>query len=410
MANHLRVLFYKTDMKWPRASGHDVHTFNLMRGLAALGCRVGFVTVRRPDPRALQGANLERLVVLEDGAPMPDHDGAAGLAGIQERFRSYWGVPAERVAALGCLARDFAADAVVVSGLDVLPMLGAVAHAVRIWYAADEWVWHHFSQVRALDPGSWHNLRDGAIKGLYERAFRSRIDRAWVVTKGDGRAMRWVAGVGDVDLLPNGVDATRYAPQPGGEESETAVFWGRLDFGPNVQALEWFCRNVWTAVRQQHPGARFTIVGFKPTPPVEALARLPGVELRPNVEDIRPEVARHAVVVMPFLSGGGIKNKLLEAAAMGKTILCTPRSLLGLKGRPPLRVAKGASAWQAALCELWSDDGLRRELGARAREWVVCEHTWESAARTALGGIEASCRKPQILTDSRGTTGQRGKP
>jgi glycosyltransferase involved in cell wall biosynthesis len=391
VSDQLRVLFYKTDMAWPRASGHDVHTFNLMRSLAGLGCRVAFVTVRRPDPRALEGANLDRLVALDEGPPL--RTGSTGLKGFQERFRSYWGVPAQRVAAFGAVARDFQADAVVVSGLDVLPMLGEVGNAVRIWYAADEWVWHHFSQVRPLDPGSWHNVRDGAIKGFYERVFRSRIDRAWVVTQSDARAMRWLAGVADVDLLPNGVDAERYRPGSAPEEPDTAVFWGRLDFGPNIQALEWFCANVWTVVHRQRPSARFTIVGFKPTPPVEVLANAPGVELRPNVEDIRPEVARHAVVVMPFVSGGGIKNKLLEAAAMGKTIVCTQRALLGLKGRPPLRVADGAKAWQATLGQLWSDEKLRCDLGARAREWVVREHTWESAARTARRGIDASCHK-----------------
>ena len=42
------------------------------------------------------------------------------------------------------------------------------------------------------------------------------------------------------------------------------------------------------------------------------------MELHPDLPDIRSEVARRQVVVLPFVSGGGIKNKFLEAAAMGK--------------------------------------------------------------------------------------------
>ena len=33
----MRILFYKADFAWPRASGHDVHTYQMMRALAGLG-------------------------------------------------------------------------------------------------------------------------------------------------------------------------------------------------------------------------------------------------------------------------------------------------------------------------------------------------------------------------------------
>src|SRR5579872_701271 len=169
------------------------------------------------------------------------------------------------------LTAKFAADAVVVSGLEVLPMIGAVEGALRIWYAADEWVLHHMSQVQAFDARSWHNVKDAAVKGLYERAFRHKLDRAWAVTHADRQALRWIAGVPSVDVLPNGIDADQYRPTATAAEAATAVFWGRLDFGPNIQALEWFCSRVWPRVIAARPDARFTIIGFKPTAPVMAL-------------------------------------------------------------------------------------------------------------------------------------------
>ena len=33
----LRLLFVKECLAWPRSSGHDVHTFHMMRALASLG-------------------------------------------------------------------------------------------------------------------------------------------------------------------------------------------------------------------------------------------------------------------------------------------------------------------------------------------------------------------------------------
>ena len=84
----------------------------------------------------------------------------------------------------------------VVVGLNVLPYLAGVSGPLRVWYAADEWAWHHLSQVRLLRPSTWGNVKEAAVKGLYERAYAPLLDRVWVVSEADRRAMRWVAGGG----------------------------------------------------------------------------------------------------------------------------------------------------------------------------------------------------------------------
>ena len=185
-----------------------------------------------------------------------------------------------------------------------------------------------------------------------------------------------------------GITPRTTAPQ----QEQSCVFWGRLDFGPNVQALEWFCRHVWPALRRRVPDAAFTIYGFQPTPPSRLWHSSPGIRLIPDLPDLRDEVARHQVVVLPFVSGGGIKNKLLEAASMGKAVVCSPRAFLGLRtGKGlPLVQARRPAEWVEAVRSLWSDPDRRRQLGANARQWVLDAHTWDAAARTAVAGLEQS--------------------
>ena len=266
---------------------------------------------------------------------------------------------------------------------------------MRVWYAADEWAWHHLSQVHPLRPSTWANVKEAAVKGLYERAYGALLDRVWVVSEADRRAMQWVAGVCGVDVLPNGVDADHFAPWERPQEPNTCVFWGRLDFGPNIQALEWFCRRVWPAARRACPDARFTIYGFQPTPRVQELGNVAGVGIIPNLPDLREEIATHQVVVLPFVSGGGIKNKLLEAAAMGKAVVCTARACGGLRGsgETSLRRADSPGQWVRELTSLWADADLRRLLGDAARRWVTEHHTWQAAARSAAAGLESMLRQ-----------------
>jgi glycosyltransferase involved in cell wall biosynthesis len=230
------------------------------------------------------------------------------------------------------------------------------------------------------------------VKGLYERAYAPLLDRVWLVTEADRRAMRLVAGSGRLDVLPNGVDAAYFAPRELPQHDRSCTFWGRLDFGPNVQALEWFCRRVWPAVRRESPGARFAVYGFRPNDAVRAVTGRDGIELIPDLPDLRDEVARHPVVVLPFVSGGGIKNKLLEAAAMGKPVVCSPRACGGLRvgAKPPLRLARSVGDWIRELRALWDDPTERGRAGSAARQWVIESHTWDTAAREALAGLGAA--------------------
>jgi len=192
-------------------------------------------------------------------------------------------------------------------------------------------------------------------------------------------------------VLPSGVDGDFFDPIEIEEVPRSAVFWGRLDFGPNIQALQWFCREIWPAVRRQTPNARFTIIGFNPSDPVRALAAQEGVSLVANLGDLRAEACRHALAVFPFVSGGGIKNKLLEAASLGKAIVCTPTAVGGLRNECslPLVCASDRATWVREISSLWSDQDRRRRLGEEARAWVLKHHTWATTAREAIRGLTA---------------------
>ncbi|MEO8071442.1 MAG: glycosyltransferase family 4 protein, partial [Acidobacteriota bacterium] len=382
----MRLLFMKHALVWPRSSGHDVHTYYMMKACAELGHEVGLATAGDADPAAIAGLPLSARFALDQTPPTTDPPLVAATS-LQRKFQSYWGVPQRRVAALRTAAREMAADAVIVVGLDALSYLPELGGVARVWYAADEWTLHHLSQVRAGSAALKDDLRAAVVKGLYERVHRGVVDRAWVVSERDRRAMRWVAGIANVDVLPNGVDGAYFAPGPEAVEPNTAVFWGRLDFGPNIQALQWFCVNVWPKVRQQVPTGRFTIIGFQPTPEIRALAKIDGITLAADLPDLRTSARRHAVTVLPFVSGAGIKNKLLEAAAMGMAILCTPKTATALRGTPPIVSASTPDQFAAALVALWKDDSRRRDIGRAARAWVLEHHTWSSVAQEAMAGL-----------------------
>jgi len=357
----------------------------MMQAFAARGHTVSLATVVQPSTRSLEGLPLASLHALDI-----ESVGTLPLTGWQRRFANYYGVNDAHGIALAAVLKENAFDAVVMVSRHLLPLLSVVRGPVRVWYPADDPAWHHLTRISVSQPRTWGELKPAAVNILYERAFRACYDRVWVVSPSDRSAMRLFSGCRAVDLTPNGVDAHHYSPAGRASETDlptTCVFWGRLDFDPNVDALEWFIGKIWPEVVKRTPTARFAVFGFNPRERVRELTKSPGVELHPDLPDLRHEVSRRAVVVLPFITGGGIKNKLLEAAALGMPIACTAWALSGTKGTPAVRVCRSARDWAGTLAGLWADATARRDLGDAARSWVTTHHTWNAAAATAEAGI-----------------------
>ncbi len=406
----LRILFVANRLQWPRQSGTDVHGSQMMRALANRGHRVFLGTFEATSRQAVDGLGLSGVWDLSRESSATSLE-ISPPTRLQAKFESYWGTDPQKQAAIAGLTRRESFDAVVVLGADALPLFRGIRAGVRVWYAADDAGLHHWSRVRWLEPGTWGNVQKTAVHALYERAFARLVDRIWVVSEADRRAMQWATGWRrPVDVIANGVDADCFCPPTTREEiPESCVFWGRLDFAPNEEAVEWFLRRCWPHVRSEVPSATLSIFGFRPSPRVTDLchqARSAGVELVADLPDLRGEVCRRAVTVLPFVSGRGIKNKLLEAAGMGRAIACTPTALTGCRGTPPVECEGNPRRLASAIVDLFRNQNLRQKLGSEARSWVLANHTWDAAAEIAEAGlIETSETRTGTSGTRTGTSG-----
>lgn len=405
----MRILFVKERMNWPRSGGHDVHGSQMMKGLATRGHEIWLAT-DHPSPReAIAGLGLYREINLSQ-IPLADPGSLPAPTRLQQKFEGYWGQQPTRRLALATLTGQHPFDAVVALGPDAPLLFRGVRSGQRVWYAADDSALHHWSRVRLKNPNSWRHLRTSCVHALYERAMASHIDRVWVVSHLDRMAMRLFTGC-PVDVVANGVDANHFRPL----ESESVTFpnrlafWGRLDFGPNEEAMSWFLSHVWPRVREDQPDAQFDIFGFSPTSKIETLCRATGgVCLIPNLPDLRGEISRRAIAVLPFVSGRGIKNKLLEAAAMGRAIVCTPHALTGTIGQPPVLCDRHPVRLSQLITGLFRDPSRCRLLGTQARDWVTRFHTWDAAAAIAEASLIAD--RPKWTTSRNSPTDIYGVP
>ncbi|MFC6340536.1 glycosyltransferase [Nocardioides hankookensis] len=177
----------------------------------------------------------------------------------------------------------------------------------------------------------------------------------------------------------HGTDIARFKPSLEPTIPHSIVFSGVMRTPTNVQAVQWFVREVFPLVREQIPDATFTIVGREPSTEVRALEAEPGVEVTGTVPDPAGYIARAEVCVNPMQAGGGMQNKLIEFLASGKPTVATSVANEGISAPDSaIAIADEPQAFAEQVVQLLSDTDQATQLGQAARKFVEDHWTWEA--------------------------------
>jgi glycosyltransferase involved in cell wall biosynthesis len=216
----------------------------------------------------------------------------------------------------------------------------------------------------------------------YERMVYPRFDHCVVVGGTDALAIRSIAPQCHVAVIPNGIDTEFYHPLPARLTSSSFVFHGNLEYAPNVQAASEFAREILPLIRRQVPLAEFHLVGAKPAPQIREIARWPGIRLSANLPDLRYALCSSRVYVCPMRYGTGVKNKLLEAMALGLPIISYPEAIkgIGCTSGKHLLVADDAEEFARLALDLLNNPERAEAIGRAARRLVVENFSWELRA------------------------------
>lgn len=252
--------------------------------------------------------------------------------------------------------------------------------------------WHLYMLPRFL-PRYRHALITHDLDFLVGRrqtgAFAGRIDR-WMkrrtemmayenygtiltVTVGDCIKLREEFGEGkkDIQALPVVMDLEKFAPGDRERDRSTILFTGAFSSDFNTDALGFFVEEVFPRILEKKPETILKVVG--PGVARDLLERrLPNVEFTGYVEDIRAHLAGCSLLVLPLRFGGGIRIRMIEAAAMAVPVVSTAVGVEGL-GLTPGRhyiEADGPDRMAAMILDLLGDRSLAEEIGREARAWA----------------------------------------
>lgn len=256
----------------------------------------------------------------------------------------------------------------------------------------DSQKWFDYSKAARFPMSLIYKLEGKRLRAV-EKSLAKRCDQLLVVSEAERDLFRSFCRTDKIAAVSNGVDSIYFAPSKNVQVDEcSCVFVGVMNYKPNADAAIWFVRNVWTQIRERYPNAVFRIVGKSPTAEVQALAAVPGVEVTGSVADVRPWLHRSTCAVVPLHIARGIQNKVLEAMACGRPVICSPAPLRGLAAEPGLHLlqADAADEWVDAVSGVFADRNLQQELGMAGAAFVQLHHSWDQC----LSHLDRMLKRP----------------
>lgn len=398
----MRILFAGLTSPYPPTNGHRLRTWALVQALAEDGHHVAVVSLAESNEPHGDLGPLERICASVEVVPPPARltEGGDSLKRLRTlalpipfgawKFRS----PAFAAALARHVARGV--DAIICDGVYNVQNL-PVAPGVPVFLNKDDVAHVIMERYLALERSAPRRVY-GALEARKVRRWEQwaceRVTRVLACSDEDRRILAALAPAARISVVPNVVDTGHYAPR-GNPQPRTVLFQGGLDWHPNRDAVEFFATAILPELRRLVPDVVFRVAGRCPD---DAFQRrwesTAGVQFTGRVPEMRDEIAKATVCVVPLRIGSGTRLKILEAGAMAKAIVSTPLGAEGLDfvDGEEIRLTDAPVTFARMVSDLLHDESARDAMGRAARRRVESDYSQpvlREALRAALPTREA---------------------
>jgi polysaccharide biosynthesis protein PslH len=378
----MRVLQLCHKIPYPPYDGGSIAMHQLTDGMLARGLEVKVIAIH-PSGFANQLMDTPEAYRSETGfEAIPVHtkinmwDALINLFSKRsynvERFRS------ECVSRrLKELLQKESFDIILLEGLYLTPYIEVIREHSRasVIYRAhniEHFIW------RRLAASSRHLLKRPYLHLLarrleqYEKQIIYSCDGLAAITEHDLAYFRDIGYSGPAEVIPVGIEK-RKSGMPDIKEEACSVFHlGSMDWRPNREGLVWFLEKVWPGVVAKNPDLHFYLAG-RNIPKNFLRYGNESISLLENVPDALAFMMSKRLMVVPLLSGGGLRVKIIEGMAAGKAIVTTE---VGAEGtgcihQQHLLIARSPEQMVYWILQCFDKPELADSMGKRARQYAA---------------------------------------
>jgi glycosyltransferase involved in cell wall biosynthesis len=219
----------------------------------------------------------------------------------------------------------------------------------------------------------------------YETEQINRFHQVFAISEPDRQNILRFGCKTALEVFPVALDFEKYVIDQSKTSFPTLFHLGAMDWRPNKEGLEWFLDEIWPDIEKLNSELRFYIAG-------KAMQRQffeydsENLVVEGEIFDAVEFINSKAIMIVPLLSGSGMRVKIIEGMAMRKCIIATSMAAEGIRcehGKDIL-IANTADEFYRSILQCITNPKKWREIGDNARKTVERDHDINSISRRML--------------------------
>lgn len=237
-----------------------------------------------------------------------------------------------------------------------------------------KWFFKHLSERLYQFESKYYNLANGIA----------------AITEEDKERLIEMKVRKPIRVIPVGTEFEKFNPTTTLPLKRTLFMIGALDWLPNIEGLNWFMDNIWSEIHYKFPDVQLHIAG-KGTPQHMLNWNKQNVFVHGFVNDAVEFMNAYQIMLVPLLSGGGMRVKIIEGLAAGKCIISTSIGAEGIsaENNEQILIANNPTEWINTISALIEQQDEIVRIQKNARHFAEEKYENRSVTRNYIEfGIE----------------------
>ncbi|NQX43532.1 glycosyltransferase [Pedobacter steynii] len=381
----MKTLILTNRIPFPPNSGYPIVVYNTIKGLLKLGVEITMFSINpnkyRVDVEDIYDPLFEQIKFHSFNLDTEVNVYGALLnifSNQSYNVSRYFDEDAAKL--IGDVLKENEFDIIQFEGLFVVPYLDVVKEnsKAKVIYRAHNIefdVWERIALTEKFTPRrSYLQFLARRLK-VYETEQINRFHQVFAISEQDRQSILRFGCETPLEVFPVALDFEKYVTDPSKTSFPTLFHLGAMDWRPNKEGLEWFLDEIWPDIEKLNSELRFYIAGKNMQKQFFEYDS-ENLVVEGEVFDAVEFINSKAIMIVPLLSGSGMRVKIIEGMAMRKCIIATSMAAEGIRceNGKDILIADTADEFYRAILQCITNPKKWREIGENARKTVERDH------------------------------------
>ncbi|MFT4536303.1 MAG: glycosyltransferase involved in cell wall biosynthesis [Saprospiraceae bacterium] len=232
-------------------------------------------------------------------------------------------------------------------------------------------IWNRIVDSTSLLPKRWYLKYLTKKLRKFELERLDHYDALVTVTQRDLKKYKSLGYKGKGMYSPIGININQYEPVENDLQRANLSFIGSLDWIPNLNGLFWFLKEIFPRILKEYPSLVMNIAGRNTPKPIVDLSS-DNILIHGEVDSAIDFINDYPIMIVPLLSGSGMRVKILEGMALEKVVISTTIGAEGINAAHKESILIADTPAEFFECIKWLLDSPDQmtEVGKKARQFI----------------------------------------